>query len=255
MKKRIPSVFGIMAAVFLVASFVVPGSLTGSAVDAAQPTGGECVWQNLEMPGSVLGKTDIYNASEINTLSVGPDNSTLLATVTRTPAVPAAGGHLQLRKGSSMGIFWGGSQGARLRNDMAADGVIAGTQNVWDAIIAPDDANFWVVVTSSPPAAGGDAPTNVWITENGGATWQNTQFNVAAANSPSYQTGTIGAVAISPTYSGGKRDIAVGIRDCGDLNCGCYSPPASVAGNCRQLIRKPRPPHWVWLTLLWVYSR
>jgi hypothetical protein len=74
--------------------------------------------------------------------------------------------------------------------------------NVWDAAIAPDDQKFWAVATSSPTI---DGPVEVWVTQDGGTTWENTKLGLITAD-------FISCIDISMRYAG-KRDILVGTRD------------------------------------------
>jgi hypothetical protein len=71
-------------------------------------------------------------------------------------------------------------------------------------VIAPDDAKFWAVTTDNTTSATG--PTEVWITKNGGSSWERTGI------------GNVGILALGETIRtldisidyGGRRDLAVG---------------------------------------------
>ena len=210
MKTKYPSMFGLLAVFMLVAALVIPANLANPAPVEADP--GICKWDTLGVPGAVVGKRDIANPSEVNTIYAGPDNATVIATVNVAPGVtPGAVGTaaINLWTTGNNGINWSGSAYSHLLTAMAADNalMLAANMNVWDAVIAPDDAKFWAVVTSDNVTNG---PVNVWITENGGGTWQNTQLNVATAMDDGV-TEPIGCIDISPDY-GGQRDIGAGLR-------------------------------------------
>jgi hypothetical protein len=70
------------------------------------------------------------------------------------------------------------------------------TLPAWNVAIAPDNPNFVAIITSD-----GGSPRNIFISTDGGGTWQNT-------NSPALDN--IGVIAISPNYGG--YDIAIGTR-------------------------------------------
>ena len=66
--------FGVLAALLLVASFIIPTNLVSpSPVQAA------CVWDIVDMPGSICARGDISHASEVNKIAVGSDGATILA--------------------------------------------------------------------------------------------------------------------------------------------------------------------------------
>jgi hypothetical protein len=103
--------------------------------------------------------------------------------------------------------------------------------NVYNVAIAPDDPAFWAAVTAGPldtdappPTPAGaidqDAPLEVFITTNAGASWQRTNFLPyynGLGGAP--DVGFISCIDISPNY-GGRRDVAVGVRNnaIGNLN-------------------------------------
>lgn len=176
-------------AVVLVAGVIVPCSLARALRTEAAP--GICKWDTLDMPGSVAGKHDILHGSEVNRIAVGNDGATIIAAVT------VGAGDIDLYVTDTTGIIWSDSK------DRLLDSAMGGDRAVWDAAIAPDDPNLWAVVTST---AADNRPVELWVTENAGAKWECTQLASATGNA------VIGAIDISPDY-GGKRDIAVGIRD------------------------------------------
>jgi len=207
MKTKYPRMFGLLAAVLLVASFVVPASLMSPAPVEA----GVCKWDTLEMPGSIVARFDVtgpgsamggaIGGSEINKIAVGNDGRTIIAAVDVAAYVPYGPtvNPILLTSGL-MGLYWSTTPYANLR---ASTGVGTYTANVFDVAIAPDNPAFWAVVTGHT----NKQPEEVWITENSGGKWERTKLFDATAAS----TKTVGAIDISVDY-GGKRDIAVGMR-------------------------------------------
>jgi len=226
MKTKYPSIFGILAIFMLVASLVVPANMASPTTAEAGFDAGICKWDNLEMPDSIVGKWDVLGpnplggGSEINKLVVAPDDNTLLSVVLAPDWGNAAVWNTEaasnLMVGAMKGIMWDFNQMLHLKNDMDAKypGIPAGQHNVFDVACAPDDANFWAVVTSGNQtdvnATWANAPVEVWITEDAGALWECTGLTLATVND---KTGSplIGCLDISMNY-GGKRDIAVGMR-------------------------------------------
>jgi hypothetical protein len=188
-KGKHPSIFRLIVAVVLVAGVIVPCSLARASHTEAAP--GICKWDTLDMPGSVPGKYDILHGSEVNRIAVGSDGATIIAAVT------VGAGDIDLYATDTTGIIWSDSK------DRLLDSAMGGDYAVWDVAIAPDDPRLWAVVTST---AVDNRPVELWVTENAGAKWERTQLASATGNA------VIGAIDISPDY-GGKRDIAVGIRD------------------------------------------
>ena len=75
---------------------------------------------------------------------------------------------------------------------------------VWNIAVAPDDVNFVVAVTDGVGPPGPlNGPTAVFVSQDGGANWQNTNLVLPA--------GYISCVDISMNY-GNACDIAVGTR-------------------------------------------
>ncbi len=179
MKKKASITYGLLAVLMLVAGLVVPSGLGNSATVSADP--GIMRWTTVSTPGSYPGAkiNDILTGSEINTLAVGPNGSTMLASV--TTAVSSISYYSTWDNGRSWGS---GSPYGHI---------------VFDAAIAPDNASFWAVVTS----ASVNAPMEVWVSFDGGTTWNLTGLATVLAAGE-----TVRAIDISPDY-GGTRDIAV----------------------------------------------
>ena len=195
MKIRYTGIFKYLAIFILVASLAVLANLP-----IPSPTAADwdiCKWSTVDTPGSYITRNDILIGSEIDTLAVGPTGSSMLATVTKTTAVP----RIQLYSTGDSGRSWGG---AGLLKDMIQQWGAAA--NTWDAAIAPDDSRFWAAVTSLP--GGPDAPVEVWVTEDAGRNWNLT--GLAPLLVPGGKT--IRAIDISPK-SAGVHDIAVATVD------------------------------------------
>jgi len=170
-------------------------------------------WDTVITPNSVPSRHDILNptfdsgtsftGSEIRDLAVADDGKTLLAAVTvdnRTVSGANIAGPLGvLYSTSNGGITWSTSAYRRLADSAgwSAD------KHVYHVAVAPDDAKIWAV-TAGTLASG---PVELWVTTDGGATWNNTGAPaMAAANE------AIGAVDISMDYGNG-RDYAIGTRN------------------------------------------
>ena len=190
------SMFGIAATFMLAASLVAPVNLASpTPVEAAA---GICKWDTISTPGSFSNNADILLGSEINKLVTSPTGMMLAVVTTRfTPP-------LRLYSSGNEGKSWG-TASTNLHRAMIERWGTA--KNVWDAAIAPDDSRFRAVVTSDNIT---DAPVEVWVTENSGSKWECTELvTLTGGGTPD---NVIGCIDISPDY-GGKRDIAVGIRE------------------------------------------
>ena len=192
MKKRCTGPFRLSVIFILVAGLAVLANLPIPSPTAANP--GICKWDYVTTPGSGLPINDIVLNSEINRIVAGP-NSRLLAIVKRTTAPP-----LLLYASGDSGRSWGTSAG--LGRTMLLQ--LGAQVNVWDVAVAPDDADFWAIVTSTAAAGPGDRPIEVWITPDAGNTWKIT--GLAGLLAP---IENIRAIDVSPKYGGG-HDIAVG---------------------------------------------
>ena len=232
MKTKYPSLFGILVALMLVASFVVPTNMISPAPVEADP--GICKWDALFTPGylplkndvgSLIGGFAIYNW-DIHDMAVGGDGaSVLLSAAAYTPpvavTVPFPGGVFsnQLFYTNNNGISFTGTkytslfvEWTNLYNLPRLPALAAANwPNVWGVAIAPDNPNFWAVVTDNATGNGlatyvkTVGPYQVWVTENAGGTWDIT--NLALPINESIRT-----IDISVDY-GGRRDIAVGTAD------------------------------------------
>jgi len=221
MKTKYPRIFGLLAAVLLVASFVLPTGLVSPASVAADP--GICKWDALTTPGYLPLKNDIAGsfAYEIHDMAVGGDGATVLlvaqywlSNAVLPSQLPLNGTfNNQLFYSSNNGLsFTGTKNTAFLQNYFDYKGITTAQKladeklypNVWMVAIAPDNPNFWAIVTSDNGTGAANAPVEVWVTSNGGNKWDCTQLFGKLLSGE-----TIRAIDISADY-GGRRDIAVG---------------------------------------------
>ena len=195
MKTKYPSLFGILAALMLVVSFVVPTSLVNPANVAADP--GICKWDTLREPNALYGLQAIANFSDIIDLAVGSDFNTMYAIVNSTFPSYAASDTV-LFQSSVKGLLWsGGKWSALVRETQWVPG-----NNLYQVAVAPDNPNFVAVTSDNGTTNSG--PKQVWVSQNGGSDWDFTNFAINLGVNE-----TIRCIDISVDY-GGKRDIAVG---------------------------------------------
>jgi hypothetical protein len=137
-------------------------------------------WSSVETPSSSFNV--VVSPSEINFMQMGLDGRTMYATDTANSKV---------YRSDDAGVSW---------YDLSRYLLTAGaTLPAWQIAAAPDNPHFVAVATT-----GGGLPSSVFISADGGQTWNNTNFPGA---------GTISSIAISPNY--GSYDIAVGTRSAG----------------------------------------
>lgn len=104
MRTKYPSFFGILAAVMLVLSFVVPTSLVTSAVQADP---GICKWDNLSEPGAGYGLNNIL-ANEIIDWDIASDGTNMAAIVKMVVPTSTTGAvvNFVLKSPAYTGLFW-----------------------------------------------------------------------------------------------------------------------------------------------------
>ena len=194
MKTKYPNLFGILAALMLVASFVVPANLVSPATVAADP--GICKWDTIREPNSLIGTYAITNCSDIVDLAVASDFNTVYALVNINTA---AGPRVILLQSAVKGLLWSASRQNALARE--AQWITLGVDDLFQVAVAPDNPNFVAVTSDNGTAANG--PVQVWVSQNGGSDWDYTNLPVLAAGE------TIRCIDISVDY-GGRRDLAVG---------------------------------------------
>ncbi|MBM3118128.1 MAG: hypothetical protein FJ006_01000 [Chloroflexi bacterium] len=228
MKTKYPSIFGLLVALMLVASFVVPTNFMSPKPVEADP--GICKWDVLPTPFYRPLVYDVYPGLEIQDMAVAGDGATIYAAVRMVLSATGASLTLQatgctLTAGNSYtnlfvtttgGIFWTASKSMSLLNAVKAYlGACPddGDTNIYHVAVAPDNPKY-IAVTSDDPDTPGAGPQAVWVSPDGGSTW-----DYASGLGLGGTTATIRAIDISMDY-GGKRDIAVGTTTCtpgGDL--------------------------------------
>jgi hypothetical protein len=197
MKTKYPNLFGILAALMLVVSFVLPAGLASPTGVAADP--GICKWDTLREPGDLTGTEVIARCSDPIDMAVGSDFNTIVVIVKE---VTITGSSTNIIKWSNTkGLFWSSSKFlalARETNWTTGDQVIS-------VAMAPDNVNFWAVsATFGGPGGIAAGPQEVWVTQNGGSDWDYTGSNIVLPGGE-----TIRTMDISVDY-GGKRDLAIG---------------------------------------------
>ncbi len=164
--KKYPSMFGVLAALLLVASFIVPGNLITPSPVEADPA--VCAWDALSTP---RGTHPLWPSSDIIDMSVSGSNIALVARSTGTLlGVAQTTNALFISTTSGMSFTTGAW--ANWRVEWAR---VFGTtpswagHNVYLVAIAPDNPNVIAIVTDNSTATG---PREVWITTNGGGRWE-----------------------------------------------------------------------------------
>ena len=231
MKKKTSITYGLLAILMLVAGLVVPGRL-GSPIPVVADLG-ICKWDALTTPGYLPLKNDVASAVtgtnwvmgyDIHDMAVGGDGATVLLVAQYwlpkiLPSLPNNGTFTNnLFYSNNNGLSFSGTKHTAFQQEFFSfyniPQAIYQTNenvypNVWMVAIAPDNPNFWAIVTSDNVTAPvTQAPVDVWITTNAGSAWECTQIapTLRAAGE------TIRAIDISVDY-GGKRDIAIGTVD------------------------------------------
>ncbi len=209
MKTKYPSMFGLLAALLLVVSFVLPTNVMAPQPVEADP--GIMKWDAVIAPGGLPLKNDVKGMSDTLDMAVGGDGATILLIVrgfaalgelalVNNPMTP--NDYNQLYYSSNGGISFTGSKSLNLLRDKVGGIAAFLGERSYQVAIAPDDPKFWAI-TCDAPAAPGAGPTDVWVTSDGGNSWDD-------ANVPALIAGeTIRTIDISVDY-GGKRDIAIG---------------------------------------------
>ena len=208
-------IFCLVCSLVAVSSFLVPGAPVNPSQVNAQA--GIMRWDIVNTPNADPGKMDVLNpyiggnftGSEIRDLSIGSDGTTLISAVTVDaryidPAVPPGPLGIVLVSNTA-GISWSASSYKHLRT--RSDWPVA--NQVYNVLIAPDNPNLWAL-TAGTIASG---PNELWVTRDGGATWNNTSVPALVAGE------AIGAIDISVDYGRG-RDLVLVTRTGAALGAG-----------------------------------
>jgi hypothetical protein len=230
---KVKGLFGIVAVLVLIASFVVPGNFATPSPVSADP--GKMEWTWVQTPDSLqnvidnlftpidVGGTGIESGSEIIKFQIGNDGQSIYALVRvgfyyNSPA----DGQVIILKSMNGGVSWMGGPNtpiSALQNYLERDFNVyhgfaaASPVTVYDIALAPDDPNIIIVATSnvtSPAAGVFQWGQEVWISTDGGTFWENTNWPGTTTAIPG--TDIISSLAISMSYGEG-RYIMVGTRD------------------------------------------
>ncbi len=225
MKIKYSSIVGILAMLVLIASFVIPAKLaTPEPVSAQQPP---MEWLPVDTPDTMAGIIkELYTPSvgaggaylangpeagtEITKLLVGNNGTTMYVQYARgDEPITTNQSRLRILRSIDGGVSWSPAAYANL--DFFVTGGTSDTI-VWNIAIAPDNPEIIAAAVSiqgvNPTIAGNWPYQRVWISTNGGTSWDNTNWP---------QTGSIAlnqyisCLDISMDY-GGARDILVGTR-------------------------------------------
>ena len=232
MRLKHPGILGVLAAILMVASFVIPVNIAAPAAVSADP--GIMKWDTVSTPNSVVGQNDLLNVhglgantgmgNEILSLAVGNDGMTLAAIV-RTWSPPlnpagAAGGYInEFYYSNTAGIAFIITRWTALIRrpnwpNLGVTQYLGG--NLFQVAIAPDDPKF-IAVTADHinqfSASDTDLTTNpgpkmIWVSTDAGQNWD-LAYDGAGGGSNTFDLGlteTIRNLDISIDY-GGKRDI------------------------------------------------
>ena len=141
---------------------------------------GRMMWSTVDTPSSQFNT--LSNPSEINFLSMSRDGRTFYASDT------------------SMGKLYRSEDAGTSWLEISANLASAGAElPAWNIAMAPDNPVVVVAATST-----GSRPRQVYVSTDGGQTWNDTAFPASS---------DISALAISPLY--GTYDIAAGTRSGG----------------------------------------
>jgi hypothetical protein len=243
--------FGLLAALLLVASFVIPTNLASPSAVQADP--GICKWDTLMTPGYMPFKFDVvgpgYGGNDIQDMAVGGDGATIVVIdqAFAPPILPImpTGGFLKNipyysnNNGITFTIMsasfmdqWRTFHSIPKATWNASD---AQWPNLWLVAIAPDNPKFWAVVSDGWNAGAmtlNAYPTEVWVTSNAGAKWECTNFE-AFLTGLGETTERIRTIDVSVDY-GGKRDIAVGTEQAGLGTGDVYVIPSTGFGGWKE---------------------
>jgi len=160
-----------MALIILISCFVLP----------SQPAyAGRMIWTPVDTPSNAFNV--IVSPSEVSDLVAGVDGRTFYAVDTV---------HGRVYRSDDACASW---------IDLTGYLITAGAvMPAWQIAVAQDNSHFIAAVTST-----GGQPRSIFISSDGGQTWNNSNFPATA---------NIGSIAISPFY--GNYDIAAGTRSGG----------------------------------------
>jgi len=148
---------------------------------------GRMIWSTVDTPG--IQFYTVVSPAEIDFLARSRDGRIFYAADTSQS---------RLYRSDDSGVSW---------LEISGNLLAAGAQlPVWNLALSPDNPQFVAAVTSA-----GNRPRQVYVSQDGGQTWNDTAFPAAA---------DIGALDVSPVY--GAFDIAAGTRSGGLGNVYVY---------------------------------
>ncbi|MGA7677197.1 MAG: hypothetical protein WCA51_02345 [Dehalococcoidia bacterium] len=155
---------------------------------------GKLMWSIVDTPSPE--NNIIVSPSEVNIIAIGSDDSTFYAVDIPGDLPWGTYPDGKVYKSTDGGVTW--------TVDLVGNLTAAGANlPVWNLAIAQDNVNFLVAVTDGDGTPNG--PKRVFVSQNGGGTWENTNITIGGAE-------YISCVDISMTYGANNRDIAVGTR-------------------------------------------
>jgi len=155
---------------------------------------GRMLWSVVDTPSALFSA--MVSPSEISNMAMSTDGRTFYAADTPNS---------KLYRSDDAGVSW-----TEISNFLVSSGA---TLPVWNISLSPGNPQFIAAVTSA-----GGLPRSIFVSQDGGQSWSDTNFAVAA---------NVGALAVSPGY--GYFDIAAGTRSGGAGNVYVYR--ASGAGS------------------------
>jgi hypothetical protein len=221
MKTKYSSMFGLLAVLLLVASFIVPAKLASpTSVEASADS--TLRWAILDTPNSLPNNfKEVYNGAglmgaELNKLVVTSAGN--LMYMVATGFGPLGGPFDILWFTPDGGVDWMPSVTKNLQRDLGANWL--NFFPVYDVAAAPDDPRVVAVVLDDGLDGPAGGPQEVWVSTDGGSSWADTNIGNILRTSNLL----ISCIDISMDY-GGKRDIAVGTRN------GAVAPAGVVWSN------------------------
>jgi len=225
---KIKGLFGLVAVLVLIASFVIPGNFATPSPVSADP--GKMEWTWVQTPDSLQNTLDSLltppfggaeTGSEVIKFLVGNNGQTIFALVKvgarmGAAGIPVTGQNIEIWKSMNGGVNWIGTMYVSvIQNNLERDWGrahvgVAIPITVYDIAMAPDDPNVIIAATSNTTSGSGVAfawGQEVWISSNGGTSWENT---IWVSNNPGTQV--ISSIDVSMSYGSG-RYLLVGTRE------------------------------------------
>lgn len=178
-KASVPVASAVLSVILLL-SLVLP-------IKPALAHPGKLMWSIVDTPSPE--NNVIVSPSEVNFIAIGSDGMTFYAV-----DIP----NKRVLKSTDGGITWPQEVSRFLPSDALP---------VWSIALAHDDVNFVVAITDGSGVPNG--PKRVFVSADGGTTWDDATGNLASELAGDEY---IGCVDVSIEYEANKRDIAIGTR-------------------------------------------